>query len=298
MAASTPMVMPTASRADLLDEAARRLRRAGVDGPRLQAELLVGHVLGCDRMRLLTTDRKPVEAQAAATVESLLRRRVQGEPLQYLTGVQEFRSREFHVDPRVLIPRPETEDAVEACRELALGRSARIADVGTGSGCIAISLALEMAGVQMVGIDLSADALQVAAANARRLAPEASIEWLQGDLLQPLDNGRAPLDLIVSNPPYVTASEHRGLAPEVRDHEPQDALVAGATGLEVIRRLVDAAPRHLVPGGWLVLEIGLGQWSAVRQMIRSSMSYREPAARPDFQGIPRIVTCRTRSPRR
>ncbi|TDI13644.1 MAG: peptide chain release factor N(5)-glutamine methyltransferase [Acidobacteria bacterium] len=297
MAACSPMVLPTASRGDLLDEAARRLRRAGVEGPRLQAELLLGHVLGCDRLRLLTTDRQPVQAQAAANVESLVRRRVEGEPLQYLTGVQEFRSREFHVDPRVLIPRPETEDAVEACRELALGPSARIADVGTGSGCIAISLALETTGAQIVGLDLSAEALQVAEANARRLAPDAGIEWLQGDLLQPLDSARPPLDLIVSNPPYVTASEHRGLAPEVRDHEPREALVSGATGLEVIHRLVDAAPRYLVPGGALVLEIGLGQWSAVRQMIRSSLSYTEPAARPDFQGIPRIVTCRTRSPR-
>jgi release factor glutamine methyltransferase len=229
-------------------------------------------------------------------VESLVRRRVEGEPLQYLTGVQEFRSREFHVDPRVLIPRPETEDAVEACRELTQVPSARIADVGTGSGCIAISLALEMAGAQVVGIDLSADALQVAEANARRLAPDAGIEWRQGDLLQPLDAG-PPMDLIVSNPPYVTVSEHKGLAPEVRDHEPREALVSGATGLEVIRQLVDAAPRYLVPGGSLVLEIGLGQWSAVRQSMRSNSSYMEPAVRPDLQGIPRIVTCRTRSPR-
>jgi release factor glutamine methyltransferase len=292
------MVMPTASRGDLLEEAARRLRHAGFHRPRLEAELLLGHVLRCDRARLLTTDREPVQAQVAANVESLVQRRVAGEPLQYLTGVQEFRSLEFHVDPRVLIPRPETEDAVEACLELTPGPSVRMADVGTGSGCIAISLAVERDGARVVGIDGSADALQVAEANARRLAPHAGIQWLQGDLLQPLDAAGATLDLIVSNPPYVTAAEHRGLATEVRDHEPREALVSGATGLEVLRRLVQGAPRHLVPGGSLVLEIGQGQWSAVRQMIRSSASYQEPAVRPDFRGIPRIVTCRTRSSRR
>lgn len=289
------MIMPIARRADLLDETVRRLRRAGFHRPRLEAELLLGHVLGCSRTRLLTTDREPVSAEEFAGVESLLCRRVQGEPLQYLTGVQDFRSHEFHVDSRVLIPRPETEDAVQACRELAGGSSVRIADVGTGSGCIAISLALETAGARIIGIDRSADALEVARGNARRLAPHADIEWLLGDLLQPLDDAGRLLDLIVSNPPYVTASEHRGLAPEVRDHEPREALVSGDTGLEVIRRLVNDAPRYLVAGGALVLEIGWGQWNAVRQLIRSSASYQEPVVRPDLQGIPRIVTCRRRS---
>jgi release factor glutamine methyltransferase len=118
----------------------------------MQAELLLGHVLGCDRTHLLTTDREPVAAEAAAEMESLLQRRVGGEPLQYLTGVQEFRSREFHVDPRVLIPRPETEDAVQACLELLPASAARIADVGTGSGCIAISLALELSGACVIGM--------------------------------------------------------------------------------------------------------------------------------------------------
>jgi len=283
--------------AELLDEAVRRLRRAGFLQPRLQAQVLLGHVLECDRTRLLTRDRELVSAPDVAKVETLLHRRVQGEPLQYLTGVQEFRSREFHVDRRVLIPRPETEDAVDACLELVQGSPARIADVGTGSGCIAISLALELPGSRLTGIDLSADALQVAQANARELAPDADITWLQGDLLQPLDEAGPPLDLIVSNPPYVTVLEHRGLATEVRDHEPREALVSGASGLEVIRRLVDAAPRYLAPGGGLVLEIGLGQWSAVRQMIRNTGSYREPAVRSDLQGIPRIVTCVTGSTR-
>jgi release factor glutamine methyltransferase len=274
-----------------LEETAARFRRAGYPQPRLEAELLAGHVLGCTRTELLSKDRDRVTLEEAHGVEQLVRRRLGGEPLQYLTGVQEFRSLRFRVDPRVLIPRPETEGVVEACLDLLRGPGRRIADVGTGSGCIAVSLAAELPGAEILGLDVSEEALEVAAANADRLVPRASIRWLQGDLLAPLEEVGA-VDAIVSNPPYVPVGDLSGLAVEIRDHEPEVALVAGKTGLEIIRRLVEGAYSLLVPGGWLVMEVGLGQWEPVRRLIGADGRYREVSFRPDLQGIPRVIVCR------
>ena len=203
----------------LLDRSARVLRAAGIGSPRLEAEVLLGALLGRSRAGLMAADRETVPPDVGRAMERAVHRRSSGTPLQYLTGVQEFRSLEFQVGPGVLIPRPETEVLVEASlKELPAGRP-RIVDVGTGSGCIAVSLACARPDATVVGVDRSAEALQMAAGNAARLAPGAALHWLQGDLLEPLE-GR--FDLVVSNPPYVSRAEHAGLMPEVRDHEPRE----------------------------------------------------------------------------
>ncbi len=278
---------------DLLAEAARRLRRAGLPRPRLEAELLLGGLVGKTRTQLLTADRQPAPADLERHLDQRVEARLAGAPLQYLTGVQEFRSLAFHVDGRVLIPRPETEGAVEACLEIRSGSSPQIADIGTGSGCIAISLARELPAASIYGIDRSADALDLARVNACRLEA-TSVAWLEGDLVEPLVSRRIVADIIVSNPPYIAEHERAGLPRDVRDHEPQEALIAGPSGLEVIRRLIDESPQALRPGGALVLEIGAGQWDAVRGLFQADPRYDEPEVRLDFQKIPRIVVCRRR----
>ena len=267
------------------------LAPAGIDAARLEAEVLLAHALDTSRERLLLGLRDPAPAALWLRLEPLLQRRIDGHPLQYITGVQEFWSLEFRVDRRVLIPRSETELLVEQALRRAPGAAPRIADIGTGSGCIAVALAHERSDAHLLGVDRSADALDLARENAGRLVPSAEIRWLQSDLLDGVDAG---WDLIISNPPYIREDELTSLPTDVRDHEPHGALIAGESGLEVIERLVsDAAPR-LSPGGSLLLEIGVGQWPQVQERIRRAAGYEEPQVVADFQGIPRVVAARRR----
>ena len=274
-----------------VERAAASLAAAGVPAARLEADLLVGAACGGSRAWLRAHTTAALTPAAASRLETWLARRAAREPLQYLLGEQEFRSLRFRVDPRVLIPRPETELLVEEALRRAPAGACRIADIGTGSGCVAIALAAERITAVVVATDRSAAALDVARDNAARLLPGRPMRFVHGDLLAPVASD-LPFDLIVSNPPYIAELEFRGLPPEVNAHEPIAALVAGETGLELIVALLRDAPPLLSPGGWLMLEIGAGQWPEVRSRLASDPRYVESECVPDFQGIPRVVAAR------
>jgi release factor glutamine methyltransferase len=215
----------------------------------------------------------------------LLERRRQGEPIQYITGETEFYGLPFRVTPDVLIPRPETEHLVEKVLELAANFAApRIVDVGTGSGCIAITLAHKLTHAAITAIDLSTVALTVARDNAKRNGVD--LRFLEGDLLAPVAGER--FEIVVSNPPYVPTADRESLSVEVRDYEPAQALFAGEDGLEVYRRLIPAAFDALIPSGFVVLEIGYGQSPAITEML-ARCGFAQIEFVPDLQGIPRVA---------
>lgn len=279
-----------ASVAELIEEASSRLDAAGIETAALDAERLLRHALGWDRARLLASPGASVEAGAAAAFGALVGERARRRPLQHLLGSQAFWRHQFLVTPDVLIPRPETELVVEqALLRLRGRRRPAVVDVGTGSGCIALSLASELPEAAVVATDVSAAALAVARENARRLGLEGRVEFHEGDLLAPLF-GRT-FDLVASNPPYVDPASRAALLPEVRDHEPGLALFPPGEPLSVYRRLAPQAAAALEPGGWLVLEVGLGQAEAVAAILRRAGMSIEEVAR-DLQDIPRTLVAR------
>ncbi len=246
--------------------------------PRLTAEVLLAHAVGRDRAWLFAHSDEELREVWWIHYGRYLHQRIEGKPTQQITGVQEFYGREFRVSPDVLIPRPETEHVIDA----ALGLGARkIADIGTGSGAIAITLALET-GARVVGADISLPALRIAAGNARRLG--AQVEWLAADLGSALKSGS--FDLVVSNPPYVPAADRTTLQREVRDYEPEIALYGGSDGLGVYRRLIPEAERLLVPGGWLVMEIGYNLGDSVSVMLGA---WSNVDIRSDLAELPRVI---------
>jgi release factor glutamine methyltransferase len=251
---------------DMLARGREFLEKKGVEAARLEAELLVAHALGVDRLQLFLTLDRPLEPAEIVRGRELLVRRGKREPTAYVTGRREFYGRAFEVGPGVLVPRPETELVVDRARALLAGRAdARIADVGTGTGCLALTLALELPGSRVRASDASEAALGYARRNAERLG--AAIVFHHGDALAPLAAG-APYDLVVSNPPYVDPAERGTLAPEVRDHEPPEALFAPAGDPDFwARRLVAEAVPLLAPGGWLVVELGHGQGARVERWL-------------------------------
>jgi release factor glutamine methyltransferase len=252
------------------------LESAGVGVPRLTAEVLLCHAIGCQRPWLHAHATDELKEVWWIHYGRYLHQRMQGVPTQYITGVQEFYGRDFRVTPGVLIPRPETEHLVEAALPLMGGRTL---DIGTGSGAIAVTLALE-SGRTVIASEISAAALAVARANCVRL--NAEVEFVQTDLASCFAAGQ--FDLVVSNPPYVPDAEP--LTREVRDHEPALALFAGPQGLDVYRRLIPEAARVLRPGGWLMMELGHASAQGVRAMLRS---WSNVEIRPDLAGIPRVV---------
>jgi release factor glutamine methyltransferase len=265
---------------DALDSAVVALAAAGVDTPRLDAELLLAHALGTDRARLVLDRDRPVEGPAVRAFQDAVRRRSAGrEPVAYITGVRGFRRLDLHVDQRVLIPRPETEDLVEVA--LALAPGARVVDVGTGSGAVALALKDERPDLEVLATDVSDDALAVARANAARL--ELDVTFLRADLL----DGVPAADAVLSNPPYV--EDGAPLAPEIARHEPARALFAGPDGLAVVRRLVDQAGRS--PARLLALEVGLGQGPAVAALAREA-GFAEVELRRDLAGLERVAVAR------
>jgi release factor glutamine methyltransferase len=275
---------------------AETLRSAGAASPRLDAELLMAHVLGWDRTRLLGRIRDSLPEEAETGYSGLVRRRASGEPLQYLTGEREFFGLRFKVTPAVLIPRPETELLVETAVELAKARHGmiRCLDVGTGSGCIAVSFVHEAPAARCWATDASCAALQVARENAARLLRGAArIEFVCADLLECFGE-RAEFDLILSNPPYVSTADAQLLPPSIRDFEPLMALHAGASGLEIYRRLVPQAGRRLASGGCLLLEAGAGQASHVAALAEQAHLRPERIVN-DLQGIPRCVVARSQA---
>jgi release factor glutamine methyltransferase len=273
-----------------------RLRHAGI-GPEeadLDARLLAQKLLGWDAARFFTSANEPEPDDFAALYERLVARREGREPLAYITGRQEFWGLEFEVSPAVLIPRPETELIVE----VALARfpdrhaSLEVADVCTGSGCLAVALAHERPGARVVAADVSADALRTARRNADRHGVADRVELVQADVFDGTEDAGA--DLIVSNPPYVPEGDRVTLQPEVRDHEPPIALFAGEDGLAVIRRLVEQSTGRLKTGGLLIFEFGLGQADAVRALISQRPGLTMLDVKQDLQGIPRTaVACRS-----
>jgi release factor glutamine methyltransferase len=249
------------------------------------------HTTGRDRTFLITHAENPLALTDVRALRDLVLRRARGEPLQYITGQQDFYGRTFEVTPAVLIPRPETELLVEKALELLNETSEpapRICDVGTGSGCIPISILCEHAGARAIGLDITLAALQVAARNAARHDVRERLSLVASDCFSALDASAARFSMIVSNPPYIAEDALEGLQREVRDHEPRVALTPGGDGLGLIRRLIEDAPRYLSTGGHLLMEIGFDQHEAVRGLIDPQV-WNLLGIHKDLQGIPRIV---------
>lgn len=259
---------------------ARARRRLG---NRLEADLLACHALGRDRSWLYAHDNDPIDAASLARLEHLVAQRLKGRPIAQLCGQREFYGRKFRIDERVLIPRPETELLIELALSLDLPERARVCDVGTGSGCIALTLAAERPQWRVAGVDQSDDALAVAAANRDHLDLK-HIELLAGDLLEPVIDRR--FELVISNPPYVAETDPHLERGDLR-FEPRKALAAGPGGLDIIRRLVPAGFDRLENGGWLLLEHGHNQAAAVRALLQAA-GFTDVASRRDLAGIERV----------
>lgn len=262
------------------------------ESPRLDAEVLLAHVRGCPRIALYTAFDEPVADAERARFRELVKRRGEGEPVAYLVGTREFFSLPFQVTPAVLVPRPETEGLVVRVLDLCKAAAApRIADVGTGSGVIAVTLAKHLPAATFVATDTSAAALAVARANAQRHGVADRIEFVECDLLAD-PRAAGPWDVIVSNPPYVRDDEFAALPRDVRDHEPRGALVAGPTGVEVVARLAAAAAGRLVAGGWLVVEIGPTVAAAAEAALAAVPGLTPGPTLKDLAGHARIVQAR------
>lgn len=272
--------------AESLREASQVLREAGVQEARRDAGSLLSSIIGKDRTFLISHAEDPVDDDDVVRFRKAVARRASGEPLQYITGVQDFFGREFRVTRDVLIPRPETELLVEAAlKVIASNSTPLICDVGTGSGCIAVTLLCERDDARAIAVDVSEAALAVAAENAERHGVKERIVLRISDCFETIDS---EFDLIVSNPPYVSADALPGLQREVRDHEPLVALSPGGDGLSVIRRLLQDGPAFLKQSGHLIMEIGFDQGERVTDLIDRN-SWQLADILPDLQGIPRVV---------
>jgi release factor glutamine methyltransferase len=267
---------------DELTWGADELRRAGVPQERATASLLLAHALGVDRVYVIAYPEREITPEEAAAYRKAVARRAAGVPFQQITGVQEFYGLEFEVTPDVLIPRSETEAIVEIAEILWRG-AGRVIDVGTGSGCLAVTLALRLERARVFAIDTSERALGVARQNARRHG--ARVELVRADLLGAITGS---CDLVAANLPYVPDAEIAGLQREVRDHEPRAALAGGVDGLDLYRRLLPEARRVLAPGGHLICEIGQGQAAILEEIARAS-GLRIVELHEDLQGIPRML---------
>jgi release factor glutamine methyltransferase len=251
------------------------------------AELLLLHILQIPRVTLLAHPNRELNASQRTAYETNIARRLRHEPVQYITGQQEFYGLTLKVTPAVLIPRPETEHLIEAVlQRLPANEPLKIADIGTGSGAIAVALAAHLPQAAITALDISPDALAVAATNAREHDLSDRIRFLQSDLLSALDHEAGTFDAIVSNPPYVAETDRFTLHPQVRDYEPAAALFAGETGLDIYRRLIPQAYSALKPNGLLALEIGHDQQAAITALLQAwhNLSFIK-----DLQQIPRVA---------
>jgi release factor glutamine methyltransferase len=283
----------TLSIATAILEAAQFLRKAGVTEARREAGSLLAHVINKDRTFLISHAEDLLEQPDAERFRDVVRRRAAGEPLQYITGRQDFYGREFVVSPAVLIPRPETELLVESALGL-MNEDATICDVGTGSGCIAITLLCERPNTQAVALDISEPALTIAKQNAEAFGVSDRLVFVRSNCFESLPVETKPFDMIVSNPPYVSADVIPDLQREVKDHEPMVALSPGPDGLSIISRLLIEAPQFLRKDGFMLLEIGFDQSDAVRKIVDAQI-WELLEIKPDLQGIPRIVVLRKKN---
>ncbi len=296
-----------------LSLAVERLDAADVGSPRMNAEVLLMFVLGVTRAYLYAHPERELTAEETRRYDAALAQRATGMPSQYITGHQEFWGLDLLVSPAVLIPRPETEHLVETVLELARDTPhAKVVDVGTGSGCIALALAHELKQAEVYGLDVSVEALEIARANAARLQLDSRVRFLQCNVLTPIEKNPAvipsgaqrsrgtpmqpgslfrDLDFVVSNPPYVGFGEADKVQKSVREFEPRVAVFAGEQGLDVIGPLVEQAYRALKSGGWLAVEIGYSMRDAVVGLLSPTM-WADVRVVPDLQGIPRVVAAR------
>lgn len=280
---------------EALQKAAESLSAHNVPDARLDAELLLRHVLGKDRAWLLVHMQDRLDDQVQRSFERIIDRRKLREPLQYITGSQEFWGVPLMVTPDVLIPRPETEFVVEAALKAVSGITTPvIVDLCTGSGCIAISLAKELPRARIFATDRSDRAVHVAQENARQNDVANRIRFLEGDLFEPLEEMdiRGRIDVIVTNPPYVRSGDLTTLQPEVRDFEPEMALVAGPAGTEVAERIIHQAPEYLKLGAPLIMEMGIGQTAALRKILESTHKFGSIGIVKDLAGIERVIIAR------
>jgi release factor glutamine methyltransferase len=280
---------------EILNWATHILKDHQIENPRLNAELLLARLLNLSKEGLYARLNGQFQKGEKEALERIIERRISGEPLQYILGHQEFWSIDFKVDPRVLIPRPETELLVEQSlsilSETSLRKTPSVLEIGTGSGAIAISLANEVRDIFIVATDISREALLLAKENAKSAGILHQIEFVNGDLLGPFRylRDQEPFDLILSNPPYIDRSEIQRLAREIRDYEPVAALDGGEGGMEFYRRIVSQAPSYLRRGGWLLLEVGEGQGGRVADQLERSGYFIRPQLLPDLSGIRRVV---------
>jgi release factor glutamine methyltransferase len=274
---------------ETLASARQRLVAAGIapDEAAIDVDVYARTILGWDRARLLSEQQAAAPAALEPRFSEWLGRREQKEPTAYILGVREFWGLDFEVSPAVLIPRPESEFIVEeALARLDKAGPARLADVGTGSGCIGVSIAHTLASVHAVATDISGDALQVARRNAERNGVAARIRFVETHYLDGVDG---PFDVIVSNPPYVKERDRRFASRAVVKYEPHVALFGGEDGLGGVREVTEAARTRLAPGGWLIFEFGLGQDDEIRELVAGYPEYRLDGIRNDLQGVPRTA---------
>ena len=282
--------MPTI--AELLNQGDRTLAEAGIPESRRESATLIAISLGRDRSFLYAHPEYEPDTGEIDRIEAFLRRRSEREPLQYIRGTQEFYGLDFEVTPDVLIPRPETEMLVEfGIERLTASGGTHFLDIGTGTGCIPVSILKHVPGALGVAVDISPAAISVAQRNAERNGVADRLEFVESNVFSNVPPRR--FDLIVSNPPYVPERDLAGLQPEVRDHEPHSALTDGRDGLSIIAEIIERAPEFLRPGGGLLIEIGSGQAKTVAKMVSSDV-WGGVAFDPDLQGIPRVVSATLR----
>jgi release factor glutamine methyltransferase len=277
--------------------------RKNLDAPRKQSEMLLEHVLGCKQLELYTNPDRPTSPLERDTLRNLVARALKHEPIQYLVGKERFFGLEFQVDKRVLIPRPETQTIVEEVLQnlrarhgqaATKGEGVLIADVCTGSGCIAVALLKHLPGARVVATELSADAVEVARANAVRHGVIDRLDLLTGDLLgplleHPLTRGTGSLDYLVSNPPYIPDDEWAAVEPNVKDYEPHLALRGGVDGLDYVRRLLAEGPRLLKAGGLMLVEVAESRAAEALRLFKSHAELGDARVLKDFLGKPRVV---------
>jgi len=268
---------------EVINKTTPYLEKNGIESPRLTIELLLAHVLQKKRLQLYLEFERELDEPTLGKLREMVKRRMTGEPLQYIIGEADFGGLKFAVDRRCLIPRPETELLVAA---VAARSPKTIIDVGTGSGCIAVTLAKKLPGSEVIAIDVSAEALAVAQGNATR-HEAGNIQWVHGDLLP----AGIQVAAIVSNPPYIMTGDMPGLPREVRDFEPALALVAGVDGLDVFRRLIPACHAALTPNGFVAYEMGAGQCAAVAGLLEQAQ-FRVEEIIKDLQGHERVIVAR------
>jgi release factor glutamine methyltransferase len=277
---------------DIINESTKALEAADIPSARLDAEVLLSFCLGCDRLEFYKNPDRIISETQLSAFRNLIARRLQWEPVAYITGRKEFWSFTLEVNSSVLIPRPDTEviveEALDICRKIDSSKM-KILDIGTGSGAIAIALAKEMPHAKVMATDISPAAVNLAQKNAAALGLKEKIDFRQGNLFEPVDG---IFDIIVCNPPYISAQDYEKLPAGVKNYEPQDALLAGKSGLEFYEKLIYQAAGFVQKNGWLLLEIGAKQEAGVRGIMETSSCYDSIEMSRDYAGLPRVIKAR------